>query len=563
MVVHLSNTFENSKYYHSYIHSSLLLFLVFTVFTSNASALSANVTVPLYATITTFDINLNQHNPNPNHEANVFSLSYLNRGIMKFNLSSYPYISSAILHLLAHSNADGFTDYAYSIPYSTNTDTVTWATQPALGSLMFTTSPPNGDYTWLAPIDVTNYINSGFIFMLKGIETGPYENSHYSYTSYLEITYTASPIYNNTNTIIVSKTGDYNSPITTTTTPDIYLTTWVNNSLWSWYSPSYTNVYMIDPTGYTQPIESIWGQNAYQQPYTIRNPIKGNYIFEIYCSLCYPTILASTTLTYSTNATIPTDVWFNSVKIPNSLNALSVNYHIDSSQINYTSTHMQLTYQGNCKVNLPDTTNIPITGYDGYQNIDTIVYNTMLNRGFSEVCVRADLMNLNNTILDYDITDYFLYYIPDTPTPNPTPPPNVTYTPNPNVTSTYPTPMPAPTSNVTVIPTYPQPTVTLPNYPNGNTTGNFTGNNATNNASGWSTTINNMTGYIIGISSGIGNITNTTNNLSGQLNSVNQTKSRTILLPAFTYALPSIPTDVKLLFLYVVVLVGVLLIMDR
>jgi hypothetical protein len=224
---------------------------------------------------------------------------------------------------------------------------------------------------------------------------------------------------------------------------------------------------------------------------------------------------------------------------------------------------MQVTYQGNCNVNLPDTTNIPITGYDGYQNIDLIVYNTMLNRGFSEVCVRADLMNLNNTILDYDVVDYFLYYIPDTPTPNPTPPYGVTYPPNPNVTSTYPNPMPTPTSNVTVIPTYPQPTVTLPNYPNGNTTGNFTGNNATNNASGWSTTINNISGYITGISSGIGNITTTTNNLSGQLNNVNQTQSRTILLPAFTYALPSIPTDVKLLFLYVMVLVGVLLIMDR
>ena len=520
-MVHLSNNFINRKYHYSYIHSLLLLFLVFIVLTFSASATDKNV---------------------------VHSSNY------KFTLNDFKPPTSSNYHVMGYGiHGDVTIDYR---AYYANVDVYLKVNGATVDTNHFSGCTSGCDHfvtfnvNWNSGDNISVDSNGGLSnYALLGIG---YDNvSNYSRD------------YSNTNTIIISPTSDYYSPITTTTTPNIYLTTWVNNSLWSWYSPLYTNVYMIDSDGYTQPIERIWGQNAYQQPYTIPNPIKGNYTFEIYCSLCYPTILASTNLTYSTNATIPTKLWFNSVKIPNSLNALSVNYHINSSEINYTATHMQVTYQGNCNVNLPDTTNIPITGYDGYQNIDLIVYNTMLNRGFSEVCVRADLMNVNNTILDYNIIDYMLYYIPGIPTPNPTPFPNVTYTPNPNVTSTYPTPMPTPTSNGTVLPTYPQPTVTLPNYPNENTTGNFTGNNATNNASGWGNTINGISGYIINISTGIGNITTTTNNLSNQLTNVNQTQSRTILLPAFTYALPSIPTEIKSLFLYVMILVGVLLIMDR
>jgi hypothetical protein len=614
-MVHISNNVENSKYYHSYIHSSLLLFLIilfsFTVFTSNASAYSnytvsygSNIGLVSWGTTNScYGGTLGSFVATDNYQGTVRVVAGINgyngaSSSVTFYINgvAFAYISTAYPYNTDISSSGAFNvrigDTVSAYGYSYWEDCASWGSQIIYPRILYNLVSQQNFNTISGYIKDINGVpvNGSTVSFLSNSTTtnslGYYtfsavSNGNYTFTAN-KIGYTSGNLlvnvsgsnvinqnitiaidYNNTNTIIVSSTTDYNNPITTTTTPNIYLTTWINNSLWSWFSPLYTAVYMIDPDGYTQPIENIWGQSAYQQPYTIYNPIKGIYTFKIYCSLCYPTILSSTTLTYSKNATMPTDVWFNSVKIPNSLNALSVNYHINSSEINYTSTHMQLTYQGNCKVNLPDTTNIPIIGYDGYQNIDTIVYNKMLNRGYSEVCVRADLMNLNNTILDYDITDYFLYYIPDTPTPNPTPPPNVTYTPNPNVTYTYPTPMPTPTSNVTVIPTYPQPTATLPNYPNGNNTGNFTGNNATNNASGWSTTINNISGYIIGISSGIGNITNTTNNLSGQLNSVNQTKSRTILLPAFTYALPVIPLDIKLLFLYIIILVGVLLLLDR
>jgi hypothetical protein len=549
----LPNTFENSKYHHSNIHSSLLLFLVFSlIFVLITGSASASVYLTDMAQV-------DSSSPNTNYgglgNCDTLNYNYYIMCYVKLPVSN----QSVFLHV--YNNGSTGTGVSIYVTSSFNSNTITFNNRPQFGISDYA---PSLTYGWNNITISQPYTTTGYIVLFTTGYSSSYRPSFSTPSSEHKpyITYTGESS-NNTNAIIVSSTTDYNNSITTTTTPNIYLTTWVNNSFWSWYSPLYTMVYMIDPNGYTQPIEAIWGQTAYQEPYTILNPIKGNYIFEIYCSICYPTILASTILTYSTNATTPTDVWFNSAKVSNSLNTLSVNYHINSSQINYTATHMQLTYQGNCNVNLPDNTNIPITGYDGYKSIDTIVYNTMLNRGFSDVCVRADLMNLNNTILDYDVVDYLLYYIPDTPTPNPTPPPGVTYTPNPNATSTYPTPMPTPTSNGTVLPTYPQPTVTLPNYPNGTNTGNFTGNNATNNASGWGNTINVISGYITNISTGIGNITTTTYNLSNQLTNVNQTQSRTILLPAFTYALPSIPTGIKLLFLYVIILVGVLLIMDR
>jgi len=630
-MVHLSNTFEDSKYHHSYIHSSLLLFLVFIVLTSTASAITVSTN-----TRYSDDSEVYCHTSGYCHLDKYITVtqSYTGSWRIYFEYSCWngggdcPDGGVAYGQLYKNGVSYGSLQSNHYTPFT------------SIVQAFYDISITSGDV-----IQVDVYGASGLGSALRNFRIQFDGNG-------------TNPNYNNTNTIIVSSGTNYSIPITSTNISSVYVTTWFNNSLWDFWNPLYTQVRMTDPNGFKSNIgtNTIWGQTSYQQniPFSMNGlPASyGTYTFEltqysILC-LCY-TSYASVSVLYAPPVTAPDTI---SLSVVN--NNLSISWFTNNatygnlSGITYTTTYD--TFYPN-----PSTGNALCSGstnssldcvypktWTGLVDITKYAKSLYWFNG-QQVLIHAYTKS-NGVVIASDSHIYQYIAAPETPTPTPTPTPipTVTGTPYPTSTGTptptcgsfvcgyifdpygigllasitinnqtnyttsagwYSVPMavsgtynysissigypvmngtiyfnvgqridwhftlntPTPTGTPTSSPT-PTPTATpapTPTPSNGNTTGNFSGNNATNNASGWSTTINNISGYIIGISSGIGNLTNTTNNLSGQLNSVNQTKSRTILLPAFTYALPVIPLDIKLLFLYIIILVGVLLLLDR
>lgn len=190
------------------------------------------------------------------------------------------------------------------------------------------------------------------------------------------------------------------------------------------------------------------------------------------------------------------------------------------------------------------------TNIDFYYNtmIPYTVFNIYLNNTFVSSQISTGDGNIFGTLTAYPNYSVNTFLISTTaPAPSPTPSPSPSPSPNPS-SSPIPTSSPMPTTSP--MPTY------------GNSTGNYPGN-YTGNATGWGEQIGQIVNYIKGISSGISNITSTTSSLTNSINNYNYSKHEPVILKLFAVALPVIPLEIKVEFLFIVVLVGVLLILKR
>jgi len=96
--------------------------------------------------------------------------------------------------------------------------------------------------------------------------------------------YTYTPDYTNSNQIIFSNTTNYNNNITTQPINTIlYITSFLNNSLWSsWWVRNFATLDYIDPDGLNFNLGYITQQNASQ--YNIIPTKVGKYRFEVKCN---------------------------------------------------------------------------------------------------------------------------------------------------------------------------------------------------------------------------------------------------------------------------------------
>jgi len=244
-----------------------------------------------------------------------------------------------------------------------------------------------------------------------------------------------------TNTIIVSETTDYNIPITQTNNSYVYLTTWVNDSIWSFWSPLAMKVEVTPPTSTIKSIGSVWGQNAYQINYDFPEGEYGDYQFKLKnCFIvCFPeNTLADTNVTYLSPADAPSTIKF--VRIGNNLSFdYFVNPYIyDLANMDYITTYYIL----NNPDENPSTPHLLRAWYepDYYNGSEALDYYIALNNYFdgNTVSIHAYIYEFE-TIIAEDIIyyEYSLIPVPTlTPIPTPIPTPTETYTPIPTVQPT-------------------------------------------------------------------------------------------------------------------------------
>lgn len=432
---------------------------------------------------------------------------------------------------------DGLTDLPGTIslfePSSAWTEYgITWNNKPSgtfITNYSFTTLPSG----WIQ-VDITDWIKTksgSFSIMVTATEffratIRSREEVGGTQTAYIE----AIVDYNNTNTIIVSETTDYNIPITQTNNSYVYLTTWVNNSIWSFWSPLTMIVEVTPPTSTIKSIGTVWGQNAYQIKYDFPEGEYGDYQFKLKnCFIvCFPeNTLAVTNVTYISLADAPSTIKF--VRIGNNLSFdYFVNPYIyDLANMDYITTYYIL----NNPDENPSTPHLLKAWYepDYYNGSEALDYYIALNNYFdgNTVSVHAYIYEFE-TIIAEDII-YYEYSLIPVPTLTP-----------------IPTPIPTPTETYTPIPTV-QPTPDPDNFTEYNGTG-----------------IEDMTGYMGNVSNdSLGNINYYTTDVNTRISSYDYSGHKNILTIFLTAILCMFPAKVWTLIIFGLVLEFALLIIKR
>jgi hypothetical protein len=367
---------------------------------------------------------------------------------IKFNMPKYSSISSAVLHLYDAGNPTGTpTINVYTVSSSWSESSITWNNAPNPGSLIVSGGAGAG---WRS-YNVLGGMSSGnlsFVLVattstsLKAMAFRSKEYDNGNYTGYLDVSYIADN--NNTNSIIISNTSNYNNAITSTNSPNIYITTWVNNSNWGFWSPFIDYVQVIRPDGYEYTAlvseTGIWGQNAYQQQYSLSpylgSTMYGDWTFNLMHGV-FPEVIATTTLTYVNPADAP-----STISLSLSGNNVTLDYWTNPINRNIANLEYSITYDTlspNPSYNNPLCSSSSVLGcaYPVSWNGSKDITNFIIDKYYfsSNTVILHAYTKYNGIIIAQSDKSYRFEPIFVSPIPTPT------YAPIPTNTPTY-TPMP-------------------------------------------------------------------------------------------------------------------------
>lgn len=399
-----------------------------------------------------------------------------------------------------------------------------------------TTTSSNGYYSIGQVVSGTYTLNASKLSYLNNSLSVSVSNS-----DLVNQNITLATDFSGTNTIVASETIDYNSPVSSVNTSNIYLTTWINNTQWGFWSPLFISVLDGQPDTTAVVAGRIWGQNAYQFAYTLPAGSYGLHSFKIYCSVCTPTIIAETLLTYNNPADAPDTISLSTVG-----NNLSMTFWTNPLSRTLGNLQYNVTYDtfwpspstGNVLCG-PGTCVSP-NAWNGTKDLTSFISAyPMYYFGGNQVLIHAN--TIYNGIVIASADRLFQY---NAPTPTLTSTPSPTVLPTPNVTQ-------------------PNPIPTLPPLPNGTNNTNSPGdfNNYTKGQSdALNGSISGVGGYIAGTINGMrGGIQSINSSLAGFAYGVHMP----ILVILVGAVMAGIPAKVKLIFSLFFILVIVLIVMGR